>query len=246
MQTIDMYKESVQSDVPLDELQQYVALTKELGITSPKARLESLKAFLSENGITVYPLEKVDAYLREKAQREGGPSTVWCWKPMRQKDARATWVETAEQARELQRQALQSAQEAQVRAMQNVPTPPGMKFVDYGFDRLARKSGKAIEQLQREADNEFMNALSRLDLNAVMFGARPQLKHGTVVNSVYLHAIPFACLLTVKKIADAFPDAQFLVSDYEVQRPDPFLAVTLPDTPELFVIERWDEPGFRM
>ncbi len=61
----------------------------------------------------------------------------------------------------------------------------------------------------------------------------------------YARAIPQAVLMTVKKLKDRFKDAvQFYASDYEVRDPDPFLMVTGPGL-DYYVIERWDEPGFR-
>lgn len=62
---------------------------------------------------------------------------------------------------------------------------------------------------------------------------------------IYAKPIPFPVLLTVKAVRDACPSAQFFVSD-EMQAekiPDPFLLVVVAG--EEFVIERWDEPGFR-
>lgn len=70
---------------------------------------------------------------------------------------------------------------------------------------------------------------------------------GTLSTDQYARALPMRIMKDVQAILDCFPDAKFLVSDYEVIRPDPFLAVT---TPRLFaagkiwIIDCWDEPGF--
>ena len=66
----------------------------------------------------------------------------------------------------------------------------------------------------------------------------------------YRKPIPEAVLLTAAKIRDEYSvdDAKFYVSDFmRRRRPaiglDPFLAVRHQN--EFFIIERWDEPGFR-
>lgn len=61
----------------------------------------------------------------------------------------------------------------------------------------------------------------------------------------YERAIPFPVLATIDRIQQRIPEAMFLISDIvSATDPDPFLAVTMPRCP-LYVIERWDEPGFR-
>lgn len=61
----------------------------------------------------------------------------------------------------------------------------------------------------------------------------------------YKHPIPKPVLETVRTIIKHLGDrVAFVVTDYEATNPDPFLAVTAPGLP-LYVIERWDEPGFR-
>lgn len=76
---------------------------------------------------------------------------------------------------------------------------------------------------------------------------RTAIASGTLSTDQYARALPMRIMKDVKAILDCFPDVKFLVSDYEVIRPDPFLAVT---TPRLFaagkiwIIDCWDEPGF--
>jgi hypothetical protein len=63
---------------------------------------------------------------------------------------------------------------------------------------------------------------------------------------VYQEAVPLPVLMTVKKILDRVPEAVFFVSSQRRQRPhgDPFLMVAVPGS-QGYVVERWDEPGFR-
>jgi len=65
-----------------------------------------------------------------------------------------------------------------------------------------------------------------------------------VSKSVYQSAIPAPVLLTIEKIQTQLPEARFFISAI-VDVPDPFLAVSVPGADKLWVIERWDEPGFR-
>ena len=61
----------------------------------------------------------------------------------------------------------------------------------------------------------------------------------------YTKPIPEVPLMTLAKIRTEFPQAVGYVSDFMyMQQGDPFLAVRYED--EFFIIERWDEPGFRM
>jgi hypothetical protein len=64
----------------------------------------------------------------------------------------------------------------------------------------------------------------------------------------YRHRIPMPVLETIAKISHRMEEAVFFITDYEDKRPDPFLAVStksMASAGELFIIERWDEPGFR-
>jgi|SRR5579859_1297306 len=62
----------------------------------------------------------------------------------------------------------------------------------------------------------------------------------------YSKRIPMPVLLTIEKLVDKFgASVRLEVSDiYTVPKADPFLAVSVPGG-ERYVIERWDEPGFR-
>lgn len=215
---IDDLKTEVQCDMSRDEMQEYVRLTKELGIANPKARQEELKAFLAENNITVYPYKDVSNYLRKKAETEGGQNTYWCWKPLREQD----------KARVSHTQSIQRVWGDQIRQ--------DMLSRMYAAGLQAATLGTATATSTLAAQQQ-----------AMMEPLRRALPHGSFqTETVYAHSIPLPVLLTMKTIVSQFPDAQFYASDYEVQRPDPFLAVTLPGVEDLFIIERWDEPGFRM
>lgn len=66
-------------------------------------------------------------------------------------------------------------------------------------------------------------------------------------DAVYAKLIPLSVLATVEKILDAAPEGLelcFLVSDYEVARPDPFLALAT-WSGGFWVIDFWNEPSFR-
>jgi hypothetical protein len=70
---------------------------------------------------------------------------------------------------------------------------------------------------------------------------------GVISGAQYARTLPLRIMNDVRAILDCFPDAKFLVSDYEVVRPDPFLAVTTPSlfaAGKIWIIDCWDEPGF--
>jgi hypothetical protein len=66
---------------------------------------------------------------------------------------------------------------------------------------------------------------------------------GQISQGQYGLKVPYPVLLTAQKVAAAFPQVHFYVSDYESRNPDPFLAVTAVGM-EFLVIEHWDEPDF--
>lgn len=70
---------------------------------------------------------------------------------------------------------------------------------------------------------------------------------GSVALRVYGHAVPEQVLIQAREIMKAMPDVVFLVSDYEVVKPDPFLAITtkkLLAESKIWIVAQWDEPGF--
>lgn len=70
-------------------------------------------------------------------------------------------------------------------------------------------------------------------------------ENGTVMHGrLYNKSVPAEAQRYIPRITKQFPQAAFLVSDYEVVKPDPFLAVVGPQIP-LTVIDFWDEPMFR-
>lgn len=72
-------------------------------------------------------------------------------------------------------------------------------------------------------------------------------KEGLVYPKQYSHKIPERVLLDVCNLLETMPDAVLLVSDYEVIKPDPFLAITtkkLLNEGKVWIVEQWDEPGF--
>lgn len=86
------------------------------------------------------------------------------------------------------------------------------------------------------------------ELHDSMFGgSAPRLANGAFRTTAYTKRVPLPVLLTAEQIEDKLPgEVSFFVSDIE-RYPDPFLGVCLKSDPEkkMFVVERWDEPGFR-
>jgi hypothetical protein len=71
---------------------------------------------------------------------------------------------------------------------------------------------------------------------------------GYVYGQVYDKRVPMAILETAKCVMEDMESAVFLVSDFAVVKPDPFLAVSTPgllQAGKIFIVARWDEPGFQ-
>lgn len=174
------------------DLAEYKALVAELGVNDSAVRNAELRQFFADEGITVYPYEKVTAFMDAKLEREkkaaSNPNLDWRWKPL----------------------------------MVGAPTVskvPGIPAVNWSL-------------------------LNVDSIRSLVFGVdAPRADIPTF--KTYARAIPHAVLLTVKKLRDRFNgQVNFYASDYEVRNPDPFLMVTGPGL-DYYVIERWDEPGFR-
>jgi|SRR5579863_1188314 len=70
---------------------------------------------------------------------------------------------------------------------------------------------------------------------------------GSYVWTQYQKAIPERVVELAAMVLKELPEANFIVSDYEVKRPDPFLAVTTPGMAslgQLYIIACWDEPAY--
>lgn len=68
--------------------------------------------------------------------------------------------------------------------------------------------------------------------------------YGGAKQGVYQNPIPYPVLLTVEKILERCPDANFFIAAPD-KHPDPFLAVVHLSDSKMYVVERWDEPSFR-
>ena len=70
---------------------------------------------------------------------------------------------------------------------------------------------------------------------------------GYIYPKQYAQKVPARVLENVSCMLADMKEAVFLISDYEVIKPDPFLAITTPEllrAGKIWVIDRWDEPGF--
>jgi hypothetical protein len=70
---------------------------------------------------------------------------------------------------------------------------------------------------------------------------------GFIHPAVYVQRLPIRVLAEMKAVLASIPEAVFLVSDYEVMKPDPFLAISTPkllQSGKIWIVSQWDEPGF--
>ena len=83
--------------------------------------------------------------------------------------------------------------------------------------------------------------------NGSVLGGMDWIREKPIRAKLYAKPIPLPVLRTVETIALKFPSAQFYVSDDHHRRlnvvKDPFLMVRCAGKD--YIIERWDEPGFR-
>lgn len=113
----------------------------------------------------------------------------------------------------------------------------------YLFRAFLAENG--ITVYQEDAVNRYMNSITPFEMRWGWLGLDSSAS--ARLSMVYEKPIPLAVLMTMAKIREAFPDAVFQVADiYYLPKGDPFLRVALSGTSEWFIIERWDEPGFRM
>ena len=71
---------------------------------------------------------------------------------------------------------------------------------------------------------------------------------GMLYAKMYSRQVPVSVLKLMKEMECEMSDVMFMISDYEVVKPDPFLAVTtksLLESGKIYIIFQWDEPGFK-
>lgn len=91
--------------------------------------------------------------------------------------------------------------------------------------------------------------LRKVDVEAMStFGSYQVYEHvGVIHNQLYGQLIPMRTMTVIEKMLKAMPEMIFMVSDYEVLKPDPFLAIStrrLLAQGKVWIIDQWDEPGF--
>ncbi len=116
----------------------------------------------------------------------------------------------------------------------------------------------SLEKVESFLDSEFglpkdgaptwyWRPLREKDMQAQLEMNKSGCKNGKINNDDwYQLKVPLPVLMIIEKIHDEIPEACFYISE-SVEEGDPFLMVTGPgSTGAVFVIERWNEPSFRM
>lgn len=91
--------------------------------------------------------------------------------------------------------------------------------------------------------------VGKKDYDAVFTGGRssPDATMGVISPATYGRPLPMVAMENIAALMKVVPEAVFLVTDYEVRNPDPFLAISSPTllrAGKLWVVSQWDEPGF--
>ena len=120
------------------------------------------------------------------------------------------------------------------------------KFMAWATREEARKQGMSLLSSSREGLAWYWAPLRDGDQQMLNHEILPFTFRGPVV---YDKAIPEKALRKVDSLLSDFQWPEkltFGVTDYAVVKPDPFLAVMLKGSTELFVIDHWDEPYFKL
>lgn len=122
--------------------------------------------------------------------------------------------------------------------------------IGYSFANAieAKKQEQKAAKLRQFLSENGICVYDSIKVGAYMFANTPRGKRWDwYIVRDYDKPIPEAVLITAGKIKDAFPEAVFQVTDIRDMRdPDPFMRVTVDNGSTWFIIERWDEPAFRM
>src|SRR5579872_4422793 len=113
--------------------------------------------------------------------------------------------------------------------------------VDNYLYRQALKQGTSIRWVWKPVKESDVETLTKDNTWSIRPGV------GLVYPKTYGQKIPLRALAEMKAVLDKIPDAIFVVSDYEVVKPDPFLAVTtqkLLAAGKIWIVDCWDEPSF--
>lgn len=115
------------------------------------------------------------------------------------------------------------------------------KVDDYLY-RKALKQGTNVRWVWKPVRTKDNNDAVKANDRALVDGV------GMVYAKLYAHPIPVNVLKLMKEMDCEMSDVMFLVSDYEVVKPDPFLAITtkgMLEAGKIWVVAQWDEPGFK-
>jgi hypothetical protein len=110
----------------------------------------------------------------------------------------------------------------------------GLKIITYSSEDVERFMDNEVKRLHQR--NWDWCPLRESDYTGSSYGSY-----------LYQKPVPITALQKVEKIIENYHSPQnlyFYVSDFNVERPDPFLAVQI--CGELIVIDHWDEPTFRI
>lgn len=253
------------------QLDEYVSLAKEIGLTPPNLKIEEFKAFLNKHDIPVFPLQQVVQYMDKKAAAESKDKCGWEWRPLREKDHRPITFGSQAERRADSRSA--NATIFITPASDRYCGPVKSSYTEYIYSQ--QDGALQAAQQQYLAPVQFIagttsGSSTMLANNGGGGGVRSLVFYPTEQaqtpipvqrectapseQKVYDKLVPLHALKKVKLIEECFKDiVAFFVCDYapapHIQYPDPFLMAII-DNPNLasgegrFVIDFWDEPGF--
>lgn len=196
-------------------LAQYATVAAAVGYAPPELELQRFKALCSEHGICCYDRAKVKAYLDEKY---GGAT-------QKHETREIGWSISDE-----------------------IETSTFEAFLAAGSNARGRRLPRS-RTITRERATWGWRPLRSTPTGFVSEWRAPKDSDQVITSgNFYIKPIPLPVLLTAQKIREVTPSATFYVSDeiheHDIEPVrDPFLAVQI--GADFFIVERWDEPGFR-
>ena len=121
-------------------------------------------------------------------------------------------------------------------------------FLDDQFGRPQFHSGGVFGYSHYKEKTWCWCPLRAIDAEKRLWAHTPPEQNGEIITGVFYQLpVPLPVLHTVKQVSAAFPEVAFFVSKKteDADKADPFLMVTAQGISN-FVIERWDEPSFRL
>ena len=222
------------SQAECERLAEYEAQCREVGIDYPMFTESKLERFFVENSIPVYDEQQVKTYMdatiecmnRHRIAQGYSSRYYWYWRPLRETDVQR-----------LANERYQSATWSNIAVAGWGGGPGTLSRSSQTMDPTVHLTGGPID---------ISSTVPAGTSSYVLTGPSSHYSAPTWINPVgeaYPHLVPGFILKRCATILQAFPDALFEVTDYDVINPDPFISFRVGKS-KRYIFGHWDEPGF--